>query len=199
MATIGNLVVPANVSPGSPVTYEFVEDLFEQITSANDASGITAAGTSISDATTNQALVTVPWSVVQGLTAGNVIELKSYGIMSAPSSGQATLAFNGYTNGSGGTALATMTAFTPYASASAALWEAYMRVSWYSATTVQCIIRATYQTAGTPTFSSYLAGNNSATAVTLVSGAAISLAAVMGSAVSGSSFRALDGSWDQTA
>jgi hypothetical protein len=199
--SIGNLQLPSpNISPASPFTYEMAADLFEQIASANDGSGITAHGTSISDATTNQALVTVPWSVVQGLGAGNVLELKSYGIVSAPASAGATLAVNGYSNGSGGTALATMTAFTPTASLSAALFDAYMRVSFYSATTVQCIVRLSISSStSTAAAAAYLAGNNSATAVTLVSGGAISLNAVMGSAVSGSSFEALDGSWDQTA
>lgn len=199
--SIGSLVMPSpNVAPASPATYEQMVDLFEQVASANDASGYTAHGASISNATTNQALVTVPWSVVQGLTAGNVIELKSYGIVSAPSSAGATLAVNGYSNGSGGTALATMTAFTPTASLSAALFEAYMRVSWYSATTVQCIVKLSISSStSTAAAAVYLAGNNSGTPVTLVSGGAISLNAVMGSAVSGSSFESLDGSWDQTA
>src|SRR5581483_4162859 len=132
---IGNLVTPANISPASPATYEQMVDLFEQIASANNGSGITAAGTNISNATTNQALVTVPWSNVQGFTTGNVIELKSYGIYSTPASSAATLAWNGYSNGSGGTALASMVAISaPTASQTNALWDAYMRVQWYTPT-----------------------------------------------------------------
>lgn len=197
---VGNLEMPANISPASPATYEQMVDLFEQIASANDGSGLTAHGAAISNATTNQPLVTVPWSAIQSLGAGNVIELKSYGIVSAPASAGATLAFNGYSGGSGGTALATMTAFTPTASLAAALFDVYMRVSFYSATTVQCIIRAVISSStSTAAGSAFLAGNNSATPVTITQGNAISLNAVMGSAVSGSSFEALDGSWDQTA
>lgn len=201
--SVGSLSLPSpNIAPASPFTYEEAIDLLEQIASANDASGITAAGANISDATTNQALVTVPWQSISGLTAGNVIELKSFGLFVSPASGQATMAFNGYSGGSGGTSLNTAwgAAITPTASETAGLWDAYMRVSWYSATTVQCIIRvAISSSASTNAASYYLAGNASATAVTLVSGGAISLNCVMGSAVSGSSFRALDGSWDQTA
>jgi hypothetical protein len=200
---VGNLQMPGPpISPASPFTYEMAVDLMEQIASANDGSGLAAAGTSISDVTTNQVLVTVPWSAVENLTAGNVLELKSYGLFVSPASGQATLAFNGYSNGSAGTALNTAwgAAITPTASETAGLWEAYMRVSFYSATTVQAIIRVNISSsASTNATAGYLVGNNSATPVTLVSGAAISLNAVMGSAVSGSSFRALDGSWDQTA
>lgn len=200
LSPVGNLEIPANVAPGSPATYEFVVDMFQQLQSANDASGLTAHGTSISDATTNQALVTVPWSAIESLGAGNVLELKAYGIISAPSSAGATMAFNGYSSGSSGTALATMTAFTPAASLSSALWEVYMRVAFWSATTVQCIVRAAVSSStSTAAAAVYLAGNNSATPVTLVSDAGISVNGVMGSAVSGSSFECLDASWDQTA
>jgi hypothetical protein len=199
--SLGNLQLPPqNISPGSPFTYEEAVDLFQQIASANSASGLTAHGTSISDATTNTALVTIPNTITENAQAGNAWELAAYGIVSMPASGQPTLAFNGYSGGSAGTALATMTAFTPTASLAAALFEVYMRVQFYSATTVQCIVKATISSStSTAAASLYLAGNNSATPVTVTQGTSLTLNMVMGSAVASSSYEQLDGYWDQVA
>lgn len=200
---MGGLVLPSNVAPGSPVTYEFFQDFIESqaqdAATENPALGYSAAGANVSNATTNTALVTVPAAnVAATAVAGSVFYLRSYGIFSAPSSAQATLAFNGYSGGSGGTALATMTAFTPTASASSALFDAEMWVSFYSATTAQAVVVARASSSNsTAAGLTFLAGNNSATPVTVSAGASLTLNAVMGSAVSGSIYRGLAGYWTQ--
>lgn len=192
------IVLPANVSPGSPATYEYVNQFAELLTAAVPADALTSHGTAISDATTNTALITVPANIVANAVAGSVLLLKAGLIISAPASAGATLAFNGYSGGSGGTALATMTAFTPTASLASALCDLEMWVSFYSTTTVQCLLKATISSSTTTAAASvYLAGNNSATPVTITAGSTITLNAVMGSAVSGSSYEAISGYYTQ--
>lgn len=192
-------LLPANVAPGSPVTYEWLNDYQASLAELDPADGYQAAGTNISDATTNTALVTVPAvNVNANAVAGSIFYLRSYGIVSAPSSAGATLAFNGYSNGSGGTAIATMTAFTPTASLSSALYDAEMWVNFYSTTTVQCLVRLAISSSTTTAAAAvYLAGNNSATPTTITAGNTLTLNAVMGSAVSGSIYRSVAGYWDQ--
>lgn len=191
------IVLPPNVAPGSPVTYEF----FQQFTESQDqaaaalhpATGLTAAGTSISDATTNTALVSVP-SVTAA--AGNVWYLRASGILAAPASGMPTLAFHAYSGGSGGTVLDNFVGNTLTASllATFSVFDVEAWVDFWSATTAQCIVKATVSTSGSAsTAAAYIAGNASATPVTVTAGASLTLNAVMGSAVSGSSFRALGG------
>jgi len=195
--------LPSNVAPSSPVTFEWLTALMESQAQEQaalfPATGLTAHGTAVSDATTNTALVTVPAAnVLAGAVAGSVFYLRAYGIVSAPASAGATLAFNGYSGGSGGTALATMTAFTPTASLSSALFDVEMWVNFYSATTAQALVKAAISSStSTAAAALYLAGNNSATPVTITAGASLTLNAVMGSAVSGSSFEAVAGYWDQ--
>lgn len=198
---IGSLVLPANIAPSSPATYEFVVDTFAQLAQDFPADGLTAAGASVSDAVTNTALVTVPAAnVAQQAVAGSVFYLRAYGIVSMPATGMPTLAFNGYSGGSGGTALATMTAFTPTASLAAALFDVDMWVSFYSATLAQALVRAAISSsASTAAASVFLAGNNSATAITVTAGHSLTLNAVMGSAVASSSFQAVAGYWNQVA
>jgi hypothetical protein len=196
---IGNLVLPANIAPGSPMTWEMGQDLFEQLAGADNASGLTAHGTAISDATTNQALISVPSSVISGAAAGNVFTLAASLLLSAPSSGAATVTLEGYSGGSSGTSLGSL-AFTPTASAASALAEVMMRVNFYSATTAQCIIRATVSSSNsTSAAAAYLGGNASATPVTMTKGQSLTLNALMGSAVSGSIFEQIDGYWGQVA
>jgi hypothetical protein len=201
LSQLGTLTLPANIAPGSPATYEFVVDQFAQLAEAYPADGLTAHGTAVSDATTNTALVTVPASnVTNQAVAGSVFYLRAYGIVSAPSSAGATLAFNGYSGGSGGTALATMTAFTPTASLSSALFDVEMWVNFYSTVLAQCLVRAAISSStSTAAAAVYLAGNNSATAVTVTAGSSLTLNAVMGSAVSGSTYEAVAGYWNQVA
>jgi hypothetical protein len=208
------LVIPANVAPGSPLTWEMYQQLTESqsadaATQALDAtlaqvypaSGLTAHGAAISNATTNTAMVTVPAAnVLASAVAGSIFYLRAYGIVSAPASAGATLAFNGYSGGSGGTALATMTAFTPTASLAAALFDVEMWVNFYSATTAQALVKAVISSStSTAAASTFLAGNNSATPVTVTAGTSLTLNAVMGSAVSGSSYEALAAYWNQVA
>jgi hypothetical protein len=194
------IVLPVGVSPGSPVTYEFLTQLMESQAQATPADAITAHGALVSNATTNTALVTVPASVVANAVAGSAFLLKASVLLVTPASAPATLAFNGYSGGSGGTALATMTAFTPTVSLAAALADLEMLVTFWSATTVQCTVRAMVQNAVTASASTalgYVAGNASATPVTVTAGNPLTLNAVMGSAVSGSSFEAVQGYYTQ--
>jgi hypothetical protein len=132
--------------------------------------------------------------------AGSVFYLKATGILTMPASGMPTLAFNCYSGGSGGTALATMTAFTPTASLAAALFDVEAFITFYSATTAQALVNASVSSsASTAAANTYLAGNNSATAVTVTAGQTLSLNAVMGSAVSASSFQCVAGFYAQVA
>jgi hypothetical protein len=203
--------IEPGVSPSSPVTYEWLQAYEESqasdaATQALDATlaqvypatGLTAHGAAISDATTNTALVTVPASnILATAVAGSIFYLRAYGITSQPASSGATLAFNGY---SGGTALATMTGIAAVNSAAAALFDVEMWVNFYSATTVQCLVRAAISSSNsTAAAAVYLAGNNSATPVTVTAGTSLTLNAVMGSAVSGSSYEAVAGYWNQVA
>ena len=103
---IGNLVLPANISPASPATYEFVVDTFSQLAEDFPADGLTAAGSSISDATTNTALLTIPAAnIAQQAVAGSVFYMRAAGILASPASGEPTLAFHAYSGGSSGTVL----------------------------------------------------------------------------------------------
>lgn len=199
--SIGSLVLPGNIAPSSPATYEFVVDTFAQLSEDFPADGLTVHGAAISNATTNTAMVTVPSPTIAAqAVAGSVFYLRAYGIVSAPSSAGATLAFNGYSGGSAGTALATMTAFTPTASLSSALFDVEMWVNFYSTTLAQALVRAAISSSTTTAAASvYLAGNNSATAVTVTAPNSLTLNAVMGSAVSGSTYEAVAGYWNQVA
>jgi hypothetical protein len=197
---IGNLVLPSNIAPGSPMTWEMGQDLFEQLTSADNASGLSAHGTAISDATTNQALVTIGAPQVAALGASNVVHFNGWGIYSTPSSGAATLSFVVYSGGSAGTALATITAFTPTASMTNTpfLLEAWVDV--YSATAMQAVIKAHVGTSdSTSACTPYVSCGTTAGGTTVTTGSTLTLNAVMGTAVSGSSFEALGGSWNQVA
>src|ERR1700722_17346891 len=102
------IVLPTNVSPGSPATYEALQQFEESLAQATPANSLTAHGAAISNATTNTALITIPASIVASAVAGSAYLIKSMLIVSAPASAGATLAFNAYSGGSGGTALATM-------------------------------------------------------------------------------------------
>lgn len=197
---IGNLVTPTNIAPGSPATYEQLVDLYESVASADNASGQTAHGTNIANATTNSVLTTVPAASVNTMTAGNVVVIRSWGYVTTPSSGPATLAWNTYSNGSSGTALTTFTAVTPTVSMTATFFDVESVVTFYTATTVQCIQVVRLSTsASTSAAAVYLAGNSSATPVTLVSNSTLTQNVVMGSAVSGSIYEGLGGYWQQVA
>jgi len=195
------ITLPANVAPGSPVTYEFYQQFIEPLAQADNASGLTAHGTAVSNATTNTALITVPAATIQSnAVAGSVFKLRAQLIISAPASAGATLAFNGYSGGSSGTALATMTAFTPTASLSSALADVEMWVNFYSTTTAQCSVVARISSStSTAAAAVYLAGSNSATPVTVTVNSSLTLNAVMGSAVSGSTYEAIAAYWAQEA
>lgn len=202
---IGSLVLPGNIAPGSPATYEFVVDTFSQLAEGFPATGLTAHGAAISDATTNTAIMTVPSQNVNAAVAGSVFVLRAWGIVSAPASGQATLAWNTYSGGSSGTALTTgsggaFVATTPTASLASALFDVEATVEFYSTTTVQCIqvVRLSSSTS-TSAASVFLAGNNSATPVTITANNSLTINLVMGSAVSGSTYEAVGGYWNQVA
>jgi len=203
---IGSLVLPANISPASPATYEFVVDQFAQLAETYPADGLTAHGAAISDATTNTAIMTIPASAIaQQAVAGSVFVMRAWGIISTPSSGTATYAWNTYSGGSGGTALTTGTegafvAVTPTASLVSALFDVEATINFYSTTTVQCIqvVRLASSTS-TSAANVYLAGNNSATPVTVTVNQSLTVNLVMGSAVSGSTYEAVGGYWNQVA
>lgn len=191
------IVLPANVSPGSPITYEYAQQFLEAQGAATPANAAVTHGTLVSDATTNAALVTVPANIVQNAVAGSAFLLKA-SVLLVTSGSPATLAFNGYSGGSGGTALATMTAFTPTVSMTAALADLEMMVSFWTTTTVQCTVRAIVgNNASSSATASFLAGNASATPVTITTGNTLTLNAVMGSAVSGCSFELIAGYYTQ--
>jgi hypothetical protein len=197
---IGNLVIPANVAPASPMTWEMGQDLFEQLASADNASGLTAHGTAISDATTNQALITVPAPQVAALSAGNMVHLHAWGIYSTPSSGAASLEYVVYSGGSSGTSLASVTVSSPTASLTNAPWSAEAWVDVYSATAFQCELKLWLGTSATSgACTAYVTCGTTAAGTTVTTGGTLSLNAVMGSAVSGSSFEALGGNWNQVA
>jgi hypothetical protein len=189
------LTIAQGADPAGPASLQYVAD---QLATLLPADGPTSHGTAISDATTNTALTTVPAANVLPAVGGSIFYLRAYGIVSAPASAMATLAFNGYSGGSAGTALATMTAFSPTASLSAALFDAEMWVNFYSATTAQALVKLSISSSTTTAAAAvYLAGNNSATPVTVTAGSSLTLNAVMGSAVSGSSYESLGAYWDQ--
>jgi hypothetical protein len=192
------ITLPPNVSPGSPITMEYATQFSEAIAAATPANALTAHGTLVSNATTNTALVTVPASIVAAAVAGSAFLLKATVLIVSPASAGPTLAFNGYSGGSAGTALATMTAFTPTVSLTAGMVDVEMSVTFYSATTVQCTVKATApSSASTSAAAMFLAGNASATPVTINAGNTLTLNAVMGSAVSGSSYEAIAGYYTQ--
>lgn len=181
-------------APSSPIS---LTQLQAYASPLNAVAAVTA-GTSISNATTNQALVTVPASAVTGCVAGSVMYLHAWGITSQPASAMPTMAFNLYSGGSAGTALATMTAFTPTASLSAALWDAQAWVSFTTTTSVQALVKVSISSStSTAAANTYLAGNNSATAVTVTAGQILDLNCVFGSAVASSSFQMVGSYWAQ--
>jgi len=200
---IGSLVLPANIAPSSPATYEFVVDTFAQLADSYPADALTAAGSSISDATTNTALVTIPAAnIAQQAVAGSVFYMRAACILASPSSGEPTLAFHAYSGGSSGTVLDNYVGVALSASLAATFSMADVEswVSFYSTTAVQCVVKATVSTSGSASTSAvYIAGNASATAVTVTAGKSLTLNAVMGSAVASSSFQAVAGYWNQVA
>lgn len=196
---MANYPVFPQVAPGSPASIQYVADQVANVP-VLAADGLTAHGTAVSDATTNTALVTVPISEIQTAVGGSVYFLRASGIISAPASAGATLEFNGYSGGSGGTALATMVAMTPTASASSVLFDVEMWVNFYSTTTAQAIVKATISSSNSTSAAAvFLAGNASATPVTVTVNSTLTLNAVMSSAVSGSSYESIAGYWSQVA
>jgi hypothetical protein len=205
------IVLPTNVAPGSPITYEFFTQFAESqqqaaldatLAEVYPATGLTVHGTSVSDATTNTALVTVPAATIAGAVAGSVFRIRAWGIFSAPASSAATLAWHCYSGGSAGTELDNfIPVAAPLASAAANLWDVETIVNFQSATLVQCILIARMATSvsSTSAANEWIAGNPSATAVTVTAGTALTLNAVMGTAVSGSSFEGVGGYWSQEA
>lgn len=203
--------LPSNVTPADPVTYEYLQDYMESqvqaaaletIAAALPATGLTAAGTSISDAVTNEALLTVPAANVAAAVAGSVFYLHAWGIAASPSTGEPTLAFHVYSGGSSGTVLDNYAGVALSASLNAAdsLFDVEAWVEFYTATTVQAVIKATVSTsASTPASATYIAGNASATPVTVTADESLTLNAVMGSAVASSSFQGVGGFWKQLA
>jgi hypothetical protein len=210
-----SFTLPANVTPSSPVTFEWLSayeesQAAEATQQALDATlaqvypstALTTAGTSISDATTNTALLTIPAANIATAVAGSVFYMRAAGILASPSSSMPTLAFHAYSGGSSGTVLDTFAAFTMTASlvATNSMFDVESWVSFYSATAVQCAVKATVSTSGTTSASSvYLNGNASATGVTVTAGTKLTLNAVMGSAVASSSFQGVAGFWSQLA
>lgn len=202
---IGSLVTPSNISPGSPATYEQMVDLFAQIAEAFPATGLTAHGAAISNAITNTAIMTIPAASVSAAVAGSVFYMRAWGIVSTPGSAPATLAWNTYSGGSGGTALTTgsggaFVATTPTVSLASALFDVESTIEFYSTTTVQCIqVVRLSNSASVSTAAVYLAGNNSATPVTVTANTSLTVNMVMGSAVSGSTYETVGGYWNQVA
>lgn len=191
------LVLPPNVDPASPVTFQYLGQLIPSL----NADGLTAAGSSIGNATTNAALVTVPSNVItNSAVAGSVFHLRASGILASPASGEPTLAFHAYSGGSGGTVLDNYVGVALSASllATFSMFDVEAWVSFYSTTTVQALVRATVSSSGSAsTSATYLAGNASATAVTVTAGSSLTLNAVFGSAVASSSFQSVAGFYTQ--
>ena len=188
---VGSLEIPANVSPGSPVTYEYIVDLFTQLSQAFPGTGLTA-DVAISDSATNTALVSSP--VLVSPAAGTVWQLEAWGIYSTPGSGPATMSWICYNGGSSGTALATIPAITPSTSLTSCLWRATAIVDFYSATAAQCELAVLLGTsASTDAASAYLASPTSTTGTAITTDNALSLNFVFGSAVVGSTLTALGG------
>jgi hypothetical protein len=197
LAQLGSLVMPANISPGSPVTYEMLVDLFAQLSQLDPDTGLTA-DIAISDSATNTALVTTP--VLVNPAAGTVWQMEAWGIYSTPGSGPATMSWIVYSGGSGGTALATIPAITPGTTLTSCLWRATAAVDFYSATAAQCELTVLLGTsASTDAASAYLASPTGTTGVTITTDEALSLNFVFGSAVSGSTLTALGGYCKQLA
>lgn len=207
--------IEPGVSPSSPVTYEWMQGYAESSAAATTqqaldatlaqvypATALTAAGSSISDATTNTALLTIPAANVATAVAGSVFYMRAAGILASPASAMPTLAFHAYSGGSAGTVLDTFAAFTMTASlvATNSMFDVESWVSFQSTTAVQCVVKATVSTSGTTSTSAvYLNGNASATGVSVTAGTKLTLNAVMGSAVAASSFQGVAGFWSQLA
>jgi hypothetical protein len=186
--------------PSTPITREYAADFLATQSQILPSDGLTAAGTAISNATTNQALVTVPASATALAVAGSVFRLHAWGLYTMPASAMPTLCWHTYSGGSAGTVLDNMIAVAaPLASAAANLWNVEATVSFYSTVAVQVIQKAEMQTSVSTTSAGniWLAGNASATAVTVTASATLTLNAVMGSAVSASSFQVAAGYWEQ--
>lgn len=185
--------LPANVAPTSPVTYEWLQALMESQAQENPANGLVAAGTSISNATTNSPLVVTP-GVIAAPAPGSVYLLKAWGIVSAPASSMATLSFICYSGGSGGTALATVVAFQPTASLASGLFEVEAYVGVISSTKYSCNMRGSIASStSTSTCTEFAAGPTATAGTTVVDSNTLGINAVMGTAVSGSSFQVLGG------
>jgi hypothetical protein len=178
------------------------QTIADVLAAAYPSSGLTVAGSSISDATTNTALVTVPAAAVAGAVAGSVFYMHGAVILASPASAMPTIAFHAYSGGSAGTVLDNFAAATMTASllATFSIADIEAWVEFYSATTVQAVLKASVSNSGSAsTALNYVAGNASATPVTVVAGTKLTLNAVMGSAVAASSFQGIFGFWDQVA
>jgi hypothetical protein len=201
------LTETSGASGGSPASLDYVATTlatsvasYQPLASAYPATALTTHGTSVSNATTNTALVTVPAASVGNAVAGSVFYLRAAGILASPSTGMPTLAFHAYSGGSSGTVLDTFTGPTMTASlvATNSMFDVEAWVSFYSATTVQAVIKATISTSGTTSAAAvYLNGNASATPVTVTAATSLTLNAVMGSGVASSSYEATAGFWNQ--
>lgn len=192
------IVIPANVAPASPVTYEYVGQIVESVASAAaleslaqafPASGLSAAPAAVSNSTTNTALVST--AAITGPAAGTCWMLRAWGVYSTPASGPATMSWVAYSGGSGGTALSTIAPVTPGTSLTTLAWEAEALVNFYSSTKAQCLTRAKLMTASTA--STYLFSPTATAGVTITDGSTLTLNFVFGSAVSGSSLQLLGG------
>jgi hypothetical protein len=184
----------------TPVTKEWASSLLASQSQILPADGLVAANAAITNAVTNQALVTVPASVTALAVAGSVFRLHAWGLYTMPASAMPTLCWHTYSGGSGGTVLDGMIAVAaPLASAAANLWNVESTVSFYSGVLVQVIQKAEMQTSISTTSAGnvWLAGNASATAVTVTASNTLTLNAVMGSAVSASSFQCVGGYYEQ--
>src|SRR5580700_3415962 len=96
--------IEPGVSPSTPVTYEWLQ-AYEESQAADaaaqaldatlaqvyPATALTTAGSSVSDATTNTALVTVPAAnILATAVAGSVFYMRAAGILASPASGEPT-------------------------------------------------------------------------------------------------------------
>jgi hypothetical protein len=190
--------VAASAPGATALTVEYANDFLATQAATWPSTGLTAHGTAVSNATTNTPLVSTA-AITLGSGAGTVWNLKAWGIYSTPASAPATLSFICYSGGSGGTALATIVAFTPTVSMTNAIFDVEAWVDFYSATAAQCLVKAFVNTSNSvSTGTAYIAAGSSTSGTTITDGSTLTLNAVMGSAVSGSSFEGLGGYAKQT-
>lgn len=201
------LTETSGAAGGSPASLDYVASTlassvasYQPLTAAYPATGLTTHGSSISNATTNTALVTIPAATVGAAVAGSVFYLRAAGTVASPSTGEPVLNFHAYSGGSSGTVLDNFAGVALSASLSATFttFDVEAWVNFWSATTVQAVVKATIGTSATTSAASvYVAGTASTTPVTVTAATSLTLNAVFATAVASSSFQSLAGYFAQ--